>query len=291
MGVLVDWPGEATEPRKFVFLVSEGRPPACAQEALAAEQAARKREELNALYVAMTRARHTLVISSIEPHRTTIDSWWQRLQEKVPPLDAPAPPIPFCGRWPAAPGHDGASWLLGPAAEVFYLPELPAFEPPAPEPAAEGSVQEDPANARVGKAMHRLLEWGGRSSAEHVGAVAREFRLNPAQAQEACALAQCILKGEGAWAWSDEAVAWHGDEIDLVYQGLPLRLDRLVRRKDAGFEGQWWVLDYKSAPEPELQPALITKMRIYRAAVQRIYPRATVKAAFLTGRGTVVELE
>jgi ATP-dependent helicase/nuclease subunit A len=123
-----------------------------------------------------------------------------------------------------------------------------------------------------------------------VGAVAREFRLNPAQAAEACALAQCILTGEGAWAWREEAVAWHGNEVDLVYLGMPLRLDRLVRRRDAGFEGQWWVLDYKSSPEPELQPALILKMRTYRAAVQRIYPGSTVKAAFLTGQGTVVEL-
>jgi ATP-dependent helicase/nuclease subunit A len=57
MGVLVEWPGEAAHPQRFAFLASESRPPACTQDALAAEQAARQREELNALYVAMTRAR------------------------------------------------------------------------------------------------------------------------------------------------------------------------------------------------------------------------------------------
>ena len=304
MGVLVDWPGEATEPRRFVFLVSEGCPPDCARETLATEQAARKREELNALYVAMTRARHTLVISAIEPYRPTTGSWWQRLQEKMLPLALPAgsgiaPDAPTLldalSFWESADGT-GAEDAAGipapdaPNAEVFYLPELPAFKQPAPPPDAEDAVDEDPAKARVGKAMHRLLEWGGSASVEHVGAVAREFRLNPAQAAEACALAQCILTGDGAWAWSEQAVAWHGNEVDLVYLGLPLRLDRLVRRRDAGFEGQWWVLDYKSAPEPELQPALMLKMRTYRAAVQRIYPGSTVKAAFLTGQGTVVEL-
>ena len=311
MGVLVDWPGEASEPRKFVFLVSEGSPPDCAREALAAEQTARKREELNALYVAMTRARHTLAISSIEPYRATTDSWWQRLHGKVPPLalpvgcavapdvakvppeDDPTPPdavSPWERAGASAGGarHEFTAGFPASQAEVFYLPELPAFDQPVPLPA--GAVEEDPAIARIGKAMHRLLEWGGRSSAEHVGAVAREFRLNPAQAAQACALAQCILKGEGAWAWNDEAVAWQGNEVDLVYQGMPLRLDRLVRRKDDGFQGQWWVLDYKSSPAPELQPALIVKMRTYRAAVQRIYPGSTVKAAFLTGQGTVVEL-
>ena len=276
MGVLIDWPGEATEPRKLVFLVSEGKPPACAQEALAAEQAARKREELNALYVAMTRARHTLAISSIEPHRPTTDSWWQRMQGLLPPLEAPNPA--------GVPAHSQD------AAGVFYLAELPALpdtRPPKPPP--DAMAEDDPANARIGKAMHRLLEWGGPSSAEHVGAVAREFRLSPAQAAEASVLAQRIIQGDGAWAWRDDVLAWQGNEVDLVFQGQALRLDRLVRRKDAGHEGQWWVLDYKSAPEPELQPELIVKMRVYRAAVQRIYPGATVKAAFLTGLGTVVE--
>ncbi|MCY7370281.1 MAG: UvrD-helicase domain-containing protein, partial [Polaromonas sp.] len=41
MGVLIDWPGAAAAPEKFVFLVSESRPPACAAASLAAEQAAR----------------------------------------------------------------------------------------------------------------------------------------------------------------------------------------------------------------------------------------------------------
>ena len=300
MGVLVDWPGEAAAPRKFVFLLSESSPPDCARDTLAAEQLARQREELNALYVAMTRARHTLAISAIEPHRATTDSWWLRLQALqahglMPPLDAPQPRAPAAGAELAQGAAPPASDAAGDAAEggagVFLLPELPAApERPEPAPAPEAAPEQDPVNARVGKAMHRLLEWGGPSSPAHVGAVAREFHLNPAQAAQASALAQCILKGEGAWAWSEAAVAWQGNEIDLVYKGQPLRLDRLVRRKDAGFEGQWWVLDYKSAPEPQLQPALISQMRTYRAAVQLIYPRSIVKAAFLTGQGTVVEL-
>jgi len=138
--------------------------------------------------------------------------------------------------------------------------------------------------------MHRLLEWGGSVSPQQVTAVAREFRLNPKQAAESAALAQRIQAGEGAWAWNPDAVAWQGNEVDLVYQGQPLRLDRLVQRKDVGFEGQWWVLDYKSAIAPQQQPALVAQLQDYRAAVQLIYPGATVKAAFLTGQGTVVEL-
>lgn len=279
MGVLVDWPGEATEPRKFVFLVSESRPPACAADTLASELAARKREELNALYVALTRARHTLVISSIEPHRVTTESWWQRLQALVGELPAPVADESAAARPDLA------------DSGVFYLPELPALpEALAPAAPAVERVDEDSLKARIGKAMHRLLEWGGALSTEQVKAAAREFRLSPAQAAEAAGLAGRILAGEGAWAWHPDAVAWHGNEVDLVYAGQALRLDRLVQRKDAGHEGHWWVLDYKSAAAPELQPALLAQLQDYRAAVQLIYPGAPVKAAFLTGRGTVVEL-
>jgi ATP-dependent helicase/nuclease subunit A len=279
MGVLVDWPGEAAEPRQFVFLVSEGRPPACAEEALAREQAARRREELNALYVAVTRARHTLVISSIEPHRATTDSWWQRLQGLVDELPAPRAEA------------SAAAALAAGDAGVFHLPEPPALPAlAAPAPAAAPKEDDDSAVARIGKAMHRLLEWGGPLSAQQVAAAAREFRLSPAQAGRALELARHIVAGEGAWAWDPNALAWQGNEVDLVYQGQPLRLDRLVRRKDAGHEGHWWVLDYKSAGAPQRQPALLAQMQAYRAAVRQIYPGATVKAAFLTGLGTLVEL-
>ena len=293
MGVLIDWPGEAAAPRKFVFLISESCPPACAQEALAVEQAARKREELNALYVAMTRTRHTLVISSIEPHRATSDSWWQRLQEHAPPHD-PMTPHDFLSPWDRAgvrADSEAIDNLILLPVDEFHLAELPALPKTKLLNASANAVaDEDPTLARIGKAMHRLLEWGGLSSAEQVSAVAREFRLNPAQAAQASALAQCILRGAGAWAWNEDIVAWQGNEVDLVYLGQALRLDRLVKRKDAGCEGQWWVLDYKSALAPERQPALVAQMRTYRAAVQLIYPDAIVKAAFLTGLGTMVEL-
>jgi ATP-dependent helicase/nuclease subunit A len=264
-------------PQKLVFLVSESRPPACAAESLAAEQLARRREELNALYVALTRARHTLVISSIEPYRATTDSWWQRLQ---PWMQAMPPPR----------ASDGPVVVVTDDAEVFELLTLPEVLSPLMAPSTSSPTPEDSASARTGKAMHRLLEWGGNLIDTHIAAAAREFALSPAQARHASALAKRIRTGEGAWAWQDEVVAWQGNEVDLMHEGQALRLDRLVQRKDAGHEGHWWVLDYKSAAAPEQQPALVAQMQVYQAAVQRAYPGATVRAAFLTGTGTVVEV-
>ncbi len=67
-----------------------------------------------------------------------------------------------------------------------------------------------------------------------------------------------------------------------------MRIDRLVRHRESG---AWWVLDYKSAAEPERDAALIAQMQRYRVAVQNAYPGATVRAAFLTGQGEQIDLE
>ena len=289
MTVLVDWPGQSAAPEKFVFLVSEKHPPICAEALLAQEQLARGREELNALYVAMTRAKSTLVISSVAPHRETTDSWWQRLQ----PLTTPLSVVP-------APHESVAVADTGETAAAFSLSVLPRFTSASSSASPAKPLAESPLNARIGKAMHRLLEWGAVTGAVSgaalvpsvlaVQAAAQEFALSPAQAQVAVALAQRIACGAGAWAWHPDVVGWQGNEVDMVYRGQAFRLDRLVQRKDASHAGHWWVLDYKSAPEPQRQPALVAKMQLYRQAVQQAYPGAVVKAAFLTGQGDIVEV-
>jgi ATP-dependent helicase/nuclease subunit A len=274
MAVLLDWPGEAAVPQRFVFLVSEKNPPACCVKTLEAEKIARQREELNALYVALTRARKTLVMSSIEAYRSAPDSWWQRLHALA--AEWPAPRAPASTSAPAERSDEVFDFLSLPPAVV-----LP---PAAARPAA------DSAASRTGQAMHRLLEWGALS-ALHVQAITREFRLDAAQAQTALSGAQRILAGEGAWAWDPAVVDWQGNEVELAYQGQSMRLDRLVRRCDAGHEGHWWVLDYKSNAAPQDLPELRQQMQLYRDAVQAVYPGQTVRAAFLTAQGRLLEVD
>ena len=181
---------------------------------------------------------------------------------------------------------------------VFYMKELPPAARRIRRQAAikkkqkngrAAEAEEDSPTARFGKAMHRLLEWG-EVSAGNTAAAAREFELTPGQGGQAAAMAERILQGEGAWAWDKAVLAWQGNEVDLMVQGEPLRLDRLVQRKDADNAGHWWVLDYKSAQAPQDQPELVAQLRAYRAAVQAIYPDAVVKAAFLTAQGALMEI-
>jgi ATP-dependent helicase/nuclease subunit A len=280
MGVLVDWPGHAARPCKFVFLAREAHPPACAVATLEHEKTQRKREELNAMYVALTRARDTLVISSITPHRDTTGSWWQRLSGLIAERVAPTPTLA------------GRDLSLAAESVDFYLKELPVLPLnqilPTPSDGAADVLapDEDTPLARVGKAMHRLLEWGDASE-QNAAAAAREFGLDVEQGVRAAQQAGRVLAGKGAWVWDETLVGWQGNEVELMYQGEPYRLDRLVQRKDTG---HWWVLDFKSAESPQQQPALVDQMHTYRAAVQQVYPGDTVRAAFLTASGELIEL-
>jgi ATP-dependent helicase/nuclease subunit A len=166
---------------------------------------------------------------------------------------------------------------------------------PAP---AEASVLEwlrpttaqDSSASRLGEAMHRLLEtWPaqGAPSPAQMREAQRRFALDATAAQHAVAMAARIRAGEGAWAWDRAQVDWQGNEVELHHGGELLRLDRLVRRRDSG---EWWVLDFKSAAQPQRQPELLDQMRRYREAVAAANPGAVVRTAFLTAQGTLVRV-
>ncbi len=295
MGVLVDWPGEAVAPQSFMFLASETRAPASAEPALTTEGHARQREELNGLYVAMTRARQRLVLSSVQPHRANEASWWQRLQggceaiangEELTPDGVPPPSV-----------HpelvEGMTVAAKPTS--LLLPILPLAQFALAKDTTKLLATESP-QSLIGQAMHRLLEWapmGARRCTEaQVHLVAHEFALDAQQASQAAAMAQRILTGEGAWAWDVAQIDWHGNEVALSVAGSARRIDRLVHRKPMAqsADGEWWVLDYKSAAHALDQITLVAQLTNYRNAVQAIYPGQTVKAAFLSAQGTLDDL-
>lgn len=276
MGALCEWPGEAPAPWRFAFLASESRPPRCSADALQLEQVARAREELNGLYVAMTRAERLLVISSVVPSGTAAaPTWWQRLLPRAALLPTPEA---------AAPLHDAGSQGL------FTLAVVPGAQPqPGTMEWLRPVAPEGSDASRLGEAMHRLLEtWepGTGWRPAQLREVQRVFALDHAGAEQAAAMAQRILQGQGAWAWDPVQVDWQGNEVELHAGGELLRIDRLVRRRD----GEWWVLDYKSASRPQQQHALVEQLRRYREAVAAVNEGARVRTAFLTAQGALVEL-
>jgi ATP-dependent helicase/nuclease subunit A len=285
MDVLIDWPAEQSAPTTFAFLASESTPPACVQTALAHEQVARAREETNALYVAMTRAQHTLALSAHEVRTPDTSGPWQRFEgidtalvqdvemhsAQVASLAAQAAETTFIiKKMPLD------QWNIAQAATKLIAIEKPIEVP-------------DSAASRIGQAMHRLLELYTPSfdMARAARSVGAQFQLDAAQSAQACGLAQSITLGEAAWVWDAAVIDWQANEVELVHAGELLRLDRVVRHRATQ---TWWVLDYKSALAPERQVALCEQLGVYAAALRVSTPGAVVRAAFITGEGRVVEL-
>ncbi len=321
MTALVDWPGESAVPTRFAFIEKESRPPPSAAAAMEAERLARQREEINTLYVATTRARRWLVLSSVESGRTTQPGSWR---ERISPLatSVEVAPARLVGHDAAeesvgaslAHASNAANEVAGDSGEFFMRFIAPAVEEKA-QPAINNVVNphlRPDGEAAVGLAMHRLLEWAptlsaatsaagspeaglGKENGEppeaallaagRLAAVQREFRLNATQLDRAASLASRIHGGQGAWAWDASQLSWDANEVHLNHEGRAYRLDRLVQRCD---DASWWVLDFKSAYQPQQQPLLMAQLRDYRAAVMAVRPGQTVHAALLGGDGVLV---
>ncbi|MBI3368764.1 MAG: UvrD-helicase domain-containing protein [Burkholderiales bacterium] len=274
-GLLVDWPVDAQAPQRVAFLSQRNRVPPSLQALAAAEQAIAAREELNLLYVALTRARQRLVISATAPRRVAgLPSWWDRLA-----LSATA--------WQPALARQAAG--AGASAQVPLLPAAPLAETP---PSSEAATDE--AAARLGQAIHRVLEWatgpaGGRNDRAALAAAAREFALDSAAAAEVLRVAGRVLDSPELAPFFDPAgLDWAGNEVPVAHGGEALRIDRLVRRRD---DGHWWVLDYKLGATPQQVAAHRTQLGRYRDAVAALYPGQGVNAAFISGQGQLIALD
>jgi ATP-dependent helicase/nuclease subunit A len=274
--LLVDWPVEAGAPRRVAFVRSEAQVAPSLAALLADEARARGREELNGLYVAMTRAREWLVFAHTDPFRRANGrSWWQRVEALARPWQPAAVPV------------------AAPTVEVA-LPVLPRLAAAAPVPPRESAL--DPAAARLGQAVHRALEWVGQPGRSvepqrAAQAAAEAFGVDAAAVQ--AVVAAIVGSADCARFFTGPALRWAGNELPMAdADGASLRIDRLVLLTDDGADAAptWWVLDYKLRAAPAELPAYREQMARYRQAVRAAQPGALVRCGFITGGGALVEI-
>jgi ATP-dependent helicase/nuclease subunit A len=278
MTTLIDWQPEHPVPQKFVFLLSESNPPACAKGLLADDFKARDLEELNALYVAATRAKRTLVVSASKAKNQNLNSVWHRLHA----LCSPAAKPPFALNLPTG-GSNKSKDLdklspngIGSSSVSLTLPSAESV-----------AVAEAPTEAsRMGSALHRLLQWQNTSAAALAKAV-REFALTPEQGQAVLMQASAVLTGEAAWLWDETQLDWQANEYELFHEGRALRIDRLVRQRETKL---WWVIDFKSAAQPERSESLRMQLANYALAVSAVMhiPKSQIRTAFVTSAGLIL---
>jgi ATP-dependent helicase/nuclease subunit A len=297
--LLVEWPVGSERPSRCAFVYSESRCPDSLRPVLDGEMRAREREELNGLYVAMTRARQRLVFSATEPHLQSPGlSWWQRVEQvasPVPQLEA-APQADALARLQAT--RSAVLKLLPSPARAVAPPPVDAsvqgrlFDP-SPSPPAMIDATRDAEAAALGRAVHRLLEWatGGAPDArieDLAAAAAREFGAEgPAVLRHARAL---LERPEAQRFFTGPQLRWCGNEVAVSDGGEVLRIDRLVQLDGIG-EAVWWVLDYKLARAPEALEPYRRQLLRYRDAVRALQPGEAVRCAFIAGDGRIVEID
>ncbi|MEN9544668.1 MAG: hypothetical protein RLZZ598_1501, partial [Pseudomonadota bacterium] len=283
--LLIDWPPGAQAPRSVAFLASAARCPPSLRADFEIELRARQREELNALYVAMTRAKQWLQLSATEASRAAPGrSAWERvatagIAPEARPAAAESPPQ----------GPPGAAPIM--------LRELPVLDAAiCSTSTVEPDIGDDDPLARLGSALHRVLEWEpapGAPLQAAVSAAAHAFGITDQDSLHSLTTAaDRMLHGPTTHRFFDpEQFQTAHNEVPLHWQGQALRIDRLVAFETPQGNRQWWVLDHKLHPAPHTLPALREQLVRYRNAVRALQPGDEVRAAFITSAGECIELK
>jgi len=281
--LLVEWPVAAERPTRCAFVYNENRCPPSLRAALDGELRAREREELNGLYVAMSRAKRRLIFSATEPYREPGGpTWWSRVVAACPA--SPQRQAELLFDLPTV-----VATATAPRADIVI-----ATLPPWRTSSTGAGVwpAEAPAmSARIGRAVHRALEWIVADAEidrhEAADAAAREFGAAAGAVRNV--VTAIVDHPEGARFFRGAQIRWRGNEVSLGDGGDVLRIDRLVL-VDEGDGPVWWVLDYKLSHAPDELDAYRAQLLRYRAAVARAQPGEAVRCAFVTGEGRVVEV-
>jgi ATP-dependent helicase/nuclease subunit A len=294
---LVDWPPEAQAPRRFSLWSRKDRQSA-AQRAIAdSEERLAERENLNLLYVAMTRAQHALIVSGSEG-RGRAGSWYEKLRGAVfsaagaaaRPDDMSAAvsfgddlagPQAARGEAPAGAGRAGAE--DGPRPDPRLGSPLPTG---VRLPVVPGRA------ARYGTHFHMLMERLTGGAPADRAALRRELGLPESEFAPMWEQAQRMLTSPALQRFFDPGQFKRAaNEVSyMIETGEVRRIDRLVE-----FDDEMWVLDYKTGDAQTADPALIERYRAqvseYCAAMRRLHARRAVSGAIVFADAEVLVVQ
>jgi ATP-dependent helicase/nuclease subunit A len=285
---LVDWPPEAPAPRRYSLSTTKDEQSTAQQAIVESEKQLAEREELNLLYVAMTRAQQALFISGSEV-RGKPGPWYEKVRAAT-----------LAGRVddPASAAVHGADLAAGAAARrKESRPEAPlaAFDQRlnAPLPTGERRAALAGRGLTYGVSFHALMERLTGDAPADRAAVQAGLGLTEREFVPMWDQAQRVLAAPGLKRFFDPAQFSRAvNEVSYVGEdGNVRRIDRLVELRDAV-----WVLDYKTGDGAAADPALMAEYRAqlaeYRNAMRLAYgPKRRVNAAIIFADGNMMALE
>ncbi|MDB5807283.1 MAG: ATP-dependent exonuclease beta subunit, helicase and exonuclease [Betaproteobacteria bacterium] len=288
---LIAWPPEADAPEHF-SLITGGAIGAAREPLVAEEEAADAIEELNVLYVAMTRAKQLLVVSGIENRNAKDDSAYQRISRALNHLrESPAPELALgaplaWGSLPeaqapsmgiaAAPVNEGGDDLL---TAVYDLPPI-------------GTRRAPPSEAMLaGIQLHAVLQAVldetdlGRKAPEVAEVAARAGTSLHLAAQLLRSARQALALPALARFFDPAQFVRAVNELEIIAGGEVKRADRVVE-----FAGALWVLDYKARVTDEELPAYRAQIAGYKEALAAIHAGREIRAGLIDlAAGSLIE--
>ncbi len=283
--VLLDWPTHEPQPLHFSLYAdqaSRGKQRAPLFEQDVAEQA---REEMNLLYVAMTRAQQALIVSGNskgedKEEKKKAPSWYDRIaavvSEQPNPLHA-VTPRPQAGEGQGR-GTDA------------NMAELPSILPTGKR-AARNTAQQ-----QRGIWLHALLQHltdspfqqagEGSASARERDVLQQRLAIPSAEMETLWPQAQHLLTLPQLARFFD-AQQYRGACNEMPYvnaKGELKRIDRMVE-----FDDEVWVLDYKLG-DSEDAARYRAQMQEYRTAMQSVYVGKAVRCALVFAGGVLAEV-
>ena len=283
---LIDWPPDAPAPRRF-SLYARTKEQSALQRALAAEEEALAvRENLNMLYVAMTRAQQALIVSGCEG-RGRAGSWYEKVRAAVrgAVTDADDMSAVACIGDDLAGGVADARPEREPVADDVFDPRLSV-----PVPTGERRQLPSGRGLDYGVRFHALMERLTASAPAGRDEIERELGLPGREFSAMWDQAQRVMSAHARF-FDARQLRDAVNEVSYVNaSGEVRRIDRLVECEDAV-----WVLDYKTG-EPNADAALLAQYRSqlaeYRDAMRLVYGSARpVNGAILFADGTALTLE
>ncbi|HVL76958.1 MAG TPA: 3'-5' exonuclease, partial [Noviherbaspirillum sp.] len=277
-GILCDWPQDADGPTHFSCFGRTSERGAARDALFAAEEGYAAQEDWNLLYVAITRARDVLLLTGVANAKSddgTKDNSWYARMAGVPVLDPETLPEPVLA-----------------AAQTGEAFSLMLFDPaPLPAPAAVVPTQVSSAAIEEGVALHALLErltqdgtWP--PAVPSVAEIGRWIGCGRELAQKVRAQAECILGAPALERFFNPAHFTRAhNELEVVVDGMLLRMDRLVVSDDA-----LWVLDYKRDVLDSERSAYAQQVERYLRALAPIFPGMRMYGGLIRSDGVLIEL-
>jgi ATP-dependent helicase/nuclease subunit A len=288
-GVLLDWPPEQAAPRHFSLygkIEERGKARAIYFDT---EAALDRRENLNLLYVAMTRARQALVVSGSGSKRSG-DSWYDKIARALEQCENSGESL--IKRMKDEGGRMNEAQVVSDVSSSFIPhPSYLNF----PLPTGERQTTQLSEARRYGIQLHAVLEHvvppketADKSIVQKLLGLSEEA-FEPLWQDATQLIGAALLR---RFFQPDEYVRAYNEVSFCAEDGAVKRLDRLVE-----FADSVWVLDYKTrevADENDFPRAVAPyrkQMREYRTAMEKVYPGKPVYCALIFKGGQLCQVE